>query len=164
MGLLGFGFRYTANELRRRRSRAILTALGLAAGVGLLIGLIGVSQGLSSAQAKVLSPLSSVGADVLVTRVAGRDHGARHRLPASVVVRRNRVPAGSAVAGGGGGGSSPAVARGAGPQPGRHAGTALQDNASLVTDLAKLGKPGQKFTRDFFLPATLLTFPQQAVT
>jgi hypothetical protein len=62
-----FPLRYTGNELRRRRGRTILTALGLAAG----IALIGVSQGLSRAQNKVLSPLSSVGSDILVTRVAG---------------------------------------------------------------------------------------------
>src|SRR4051794_32121621 len=68
---MNFPLRYSLNELRRRRSRAILTALGLAAGVGLLIVLIGVSQGLSQAQDKVLSPLSSVGSDILVTRVAG---------------------------------------------------------------------------------------------
>jgi ABC-type lipoprotein release transport system permease subunit len=34
----------------------------------------------------------------------------------------------------------------------------------VVTDLSKLGKAGTKFTHDFFLPATLLTFPQQAIT
>lgn len=156
--MVGFGLRYTANELRRRRSRAILTALGLAAGVGLLIGLIGVSQGLSKAQNKVLSPLSSVGADVLVTRVAG--------APASASGSPSPSPtpsAGNGRFGGGGGG----FFAGGGPGAALNQGDVqalLQDNSSLVTDLAKLGKPGQKFTRDFFLPATLLTFPQQAVT
>ena len=157
--MLGFGFRYTANELRRRRSRAILTALGLAAGVGLLIGLIGVSQGLSSAQSKVLSPLSSVGADVLVTRVAG----APTTTPSvSPTPSASAQPGGGRFGGGGGGG----FFAGGGPGAGLNQSDTqalLQDNASLVTDLAKLGKPGQKFTRDFFLPATLLTFPQQAV-
>src|SRR3954451_20589695 len=66
-----FQLRYVASELRRRAGRTILTALGLAAGVGLVIGIIGVSQGLDDAQQKVLSPLSKVGTDVLVTRVAG---------------------------------------------------------------------------------------------
>src|SRR4051812_14865244 len=66
-----FQLRYAASELRRRAGRTILTALGLAAGVGLVIGIIGVSQGLDDAQQKVLSPLSKVGTDVLVTRVAG---------------------------------------------------------------------------------------------
>ena len=66
-----FQFGYVFNELRRRLGRTILTALGLAAGVGLVIGIIGVSQGLDQAQAKVLAPLSSIGTDVLVTRVVG---------------------------------------------------------------------------------------------
>ena len=63
--------RYATDELRRRRSRTILTALGLAAGVGLVMGIVGVSQGLDQAQHKVLSPLSSVGTDILVTRTVG---------------------------------------------------------------------------------------------
>src|SRR5437870_239466 len=64
-------FSYAGNELRRRLGRTILTALGLALGVGLVIGIIGVSQGLDDAQNKVLAPLQSVGTDILVTRVAG---------------------------------------------------------------------------------------------
>ncbi|HVA99799.1 MAG TPA: hypothetical protein VNE42_00855 [Acidimicrobiales bacterium] len=59
---------YAFNELRRRIGRTIVTALGLAAGVGLVMGIIGVSQGLSDAQNKVLSPLGSVGTDIIVTR------------------------------------------------------------------------------------------------
>src|SRR3954454_18728223 len=66
-----FQLRYAASELRRRAGRTILTALGLAAGVGLVIGIIGVSQGLDDAQQNVLAPLKKVGTDVLVTRVAG---------------------------------------------------------------------------------------------
>src|SRR5947208_7131898 len=68
------GFRmlgYAGNELRRRMGRTLLTALGLAMGVGLVIGIIGVSQGLDDAQNHVLAPLQSVGTDILVTRVAG---------------------------------------------------------------------------------------------
>ena len=38
-----------------------------------------------------------------------------------------------------------------------------QENSNVVTDLSKLGKPGTRFTRDFFLSATLLSFPQEAV-
>jgi putative ABC transport system permease protein len=36
----------------------------------------------------------------------------------------------------------------------------LQANQSAITDLSKLGKPGQHFVHDFFLPGTQLTFPQ----
>src|SRR5437763_15174722 len=64
-----FQLRYVASELRRRAGRTILTALGLAAGGGLVIGIVGAAQRLDDAQAKVLSPLSKVGTDVLVTRV-----------------------------------------------------------------------------------------------
>ena len=162
--MAAFGLRYTANELRRRRGRAILTALGLAAGVGLLIGLIGVSQGLSAAQAKVLSPLSSVGADVLVTRVAGATTatGSTSASP-SPSPSPGRLGGGGFAGGGGFFGGGP----GGGPNAQLNQDdiqALLADNSALVTDLAKLGKPGQKFTRDFFLPATLLTFPQQAVS
>jgi ABC-type antimicrobial peptide transport system permease subunit len=34
----------------------------------------------------------------------------------------------------------------------------------VLTDLAKLGKPGTKFTHDFFVPGTLVTFPSDAIT
>jgi ABC-type lipoprotein release transport system permease subunit len=37
-------------------------------------------------------------------------------------------------------------------------------NSSVLTDLAKLGPPGTKFTHDFFVPGTLITFPSQAVS
>jgi putative ABC transport system permease protein len=37
----------------------------------------------------------------------------------------------------------------------------LQANQSAVTDLSKLGKPGDHFVHDFFLPGTQLTFPQK---
>jgi ABC-type antimicrobial peptide transport system permease subunit len=38
----------------------------------------------------------------------------------------------------------------------------IQANLSVVTDLSKLGKPGQHFVHDFFLPGTQLTFQQSA--
>ena len=63
-----FSLSYAWNELRRRAGRTIVTAIGLAAGVGLVMGIIGVSSGLSDAQNKVLSPLSTVGTDIIVTR------------------------------------------------------------------------------------------------
>ena len=36
----------------------------------------------------------------------------------------------------------------------------IQANQSVITDLSKLGKPGDEFVHDFFLPGTQLTFPQ----
>ena len=163
---MGFALRYTANELRRRRGRAILTALGLASGVGLLIGLIGVSQGLATAQDRVLSPLSSVGSDILVTRVAGATASTPGVAPspsASASADGNGRRGGFGGGGFGGGGFFGGGGGQAGALNQQDITALLQDNSALVTDLAKLGKPGQKFTRDFFLPATLLTFPQQAV-
>src|SRR3954469_15514136 len=71
-----FQLRYAASELRRRAGRTILTALGLALGVGLVIGIIGVSQGLEESQEQVLAPLKSVGTDILVPRVIGQSAGA----------------------------------------------------------------------------------------
>ena len=38
----------------------------------------------------------------------------------------------------------------------------IQANQSVITDLSKLGKPGQHFVHDFFLPGTQLTFQQTA--
>src|SRR3954447_12371064 len=59
---------FAAHELRRRRGRTVVTALGLASGVGLVMAIVGVSAGLDRAQADVLSPLRSGGTAVLVTR------------------------------------------------------------------------------------------------
>jgi ABC-type antimicrobial peptide transport system permease subunit len=59
---------YTLNELRRRSGRTILTALGLAIGVGLVVTVSALSTGLDRAQAKVLEPLTGVGTDLSVTR------------------------------------------------------------------------------------------------
>jgi ABC-type antimicrobial peptide transport system permease subunit len=155
-----FQLSYARRELRRRLGRTILTALGLALGVGLVIGIIGVSQGLDDAQHEVLRPLSSVGTDILVTRVVGdtsSSSGSSTSTTSTTVANRANGPD----AGPGGGGFFGG---------GRNSGLdqadaqALQnENKNVLTDLASLGKPGDKFTKDFFLSATLLSFPQQAV-
>ena len=59
---------YMFAELRRRRGRTFLTALGLAVGVGLVITVNALSSGLDQAQAQVLKPLTGVGTDMSVTR------------------------------------------------------------------------------------------------
>ena len=151
---------YVGNELRRRLGRTIVTALGLAAGVGLVIGIIGVSQGLDDAQAEVLAPLRSIGTDILVTRVVGAS--------STTGTTATPTPTASATPQSRGGGFF-----GIGPRGGGPGGTTalndedtkalLEENANLITDLSKLGKPGEKFTRDFFLSATLLSFPDEAV-
>jgi putative ABC transport system permease protein len=60
--------KYMLSELRRRRGRTFLTALGLAVGVGLVVTVSALSAGLDRAQRKVLEPLTGVGTDMSVTR------------------------------------------------------------------------------------------------
>ncbi len=146
---------YLLNELRRRWGRTIVTALGLAVGVGLVIGIIGLSQGLSEAQNAVLQPLSSIGTDILVTRVAG---------PTSTATTANTGPQN----GGGGGGffAGPVTGAGGAANATNAADTAalLAENSNVATDLSKLGPAGTRFTHDFFLSSTLLSFPSDALT
>ena len=63
-----FYLTYMLSELRRRSGRTILTALGLAIGVGLVVTSTALSRGLDDAQAKVLEPLTGVGTDMSVSR------------------------------------------------------------------------------------------------
>jgi ABC-type antimicrobial peptide transport system permease subunit len=141
---------YAWHELRRRFGRTLVTALGLAAGVGLVMSIIGVSDGLSSAQKSVLSPLGSVGTNVIVTRTV------------AATTNKNASSNSDKRSNGGGffarsfGGVSVASLNSAANA------TLLQNNSSVLTDLAKLGKPGTKFSHDFFLPGTLINFPNEA--
>ncbi len=65
-----FYLRYLRAELLRRRGRTILTLLGLAVGVGLVIAISSLSKGLDQAQAATLDPLAGIGTDLTVTRKA----------------------------------------------------------------------------------------------
>src|SRR5437867_1945009 len=71
-----FFVRYLGSELRRRRGRTILTVLGLALGVALVIVISALTRGLDRAQSKALDPLSSIGTDLTVTRAAQTDAAA----------------------------------------------------------------------------------------
>ena len=62
-----FYLRYLRNELLRRRSRTVLTLLGLGLGVALVVAISSVSKGLNSAQQKTLNPLADIGTDLTVT-------------------------------------------------------------------------------------------------
>ena len=174
-----FQFRYATSELRRRAGRTILTALGLAAGVGLVIGIIGISQGLHESQTKVLAPLSSIGTDVLVTRVAGEapSDGSTPASTTTTTTAPQQQQGGFAFGGPGGGGGGGGPGGGGGGRGGGFFGTGalgnlnstdaaalLNENDSVLTDLSKLGKPGDKFTHDFFVPDTLLSFPDAAIS
>jgi putative ABC transport system permease protein len=59
---------YMVSELRRRKGRTFLTALGLGLGIALVITVSALSSGLDRAQATVLKPLTGVGTDMTVTR------------------------------------------------------------------------------------------------
>lgn len=63
-----FTLTYVLSELRRRRGRTLLTALGLAVGVGLVVTVDALSAGLDRAQQTVLEPLTGLGTDMSVTR------------------------------------------------------------------------------------------------
>ena len=63
-----FFLSYGWSELRRRRGRTLLTAIGLGIGVGLVVAVNALSAGLDEAQDKVLAPLTGVGTDMTVTR------------------------------------------------------------------------------------------------
>src|SRR5262249_15279791 len=70
-----FYLRYLRNELLRRRTRTILTTLGLAVGVALVIVIASLARGLDKAQKKALDPLSSIGTDLTVTLAPQQDTG-----------------------------------------------------------------------------------------
>jgi ABC-type antimicrobial peptide transport system permease subunit len=146
---------YLLQELRRRWGRTLVTALGLAVGVGLVLGIIGLSQGLSEAQTAVLQPLSSIGTDILVTRVAtstATSNGAQNN-------QQNGGPQNN-----GGGGGFFGVNTGPNAANASDANALLAENSNVTTDLSKLGPAGTKFTHDFFLSSTLLSFPADALT
>jgi ABC-type antimicrobial peptide transport system permease subunit len=118
-----FYLRYLRAELVRRKGRTIVTLAGLALGVGLVIAIASLSNGLEEAQEATLDPLAGIGTDLTVTRAAPEGDGF------------------------GGGGRE-----------------LVEANSSVMTDLSKLGRPGERFVHDFFLPGTQLTFPQGQAT
>ncbi|WP_328468502.1 ABC transporter permease [Streptomyces sp. NBC_00448] len=63
-------FTYLRRELRRRRKAALVVALGLALGIGLVITVDSVSSGMDQAQGKVLKSLYGLGTDMTVTKAA----------------------------------------------------------------------------------------------
>lgn len=59
---------YLRRELRRRAKQAIVVALGLTVGIGLVLTVSATSAGVKSAQADVLHALYGVGTDMTVTK------------------------------------------------------------------------------------------------
>ena len=117
-----FYLRYIAAELRRRKGGTVLTALGLAVGVGLVVTVVALSKGLDEAQSKVLEPLTGVGTDMSVSRpIAGLGLGQR---------RASRRGAGAAA-----------------PQLSAKEQQELRkENGGARLGLQNLGKPGQHFS------------------
>jgi ABC-type antimicrobial peptide transport system permease subunit len=66
---------YLRAELVRRKGRTILTMLGLALGVGLVIAIASLSSGLERAQQATLDPLAGIGTDLTVTRSVPEESG-----------------------------------------------------------------------------------------
>jgi putative ABC transport system permease protein len=70
-----FYLAYLRSELVRRKARTILTMLGLAVGVALVIAISALARGLDRAQKTALDPLSSIGTDLTVTLSPRQDAG-----------------------------------------------------------------------------------------
>jgi ABC-type antimicrobial peptide transport system permease subunit len=130
-GPIVFYVRYIGAELRRRKGRTVLTALGLGVGVGLVVTVTALSNGLDDAQDEVLAPLTGVGTDMSVTR------------PLNVT----------------GSGSSQRFTPGGGP-PGAGLSQEEQDQLRRENGGARFGllnraKPGERFSEDRFVTAQL---------
>jgi ABC-type antimicrobial peptide transport system permease subunit len=130
-----FYLEYLFAEIRRRRGRTALTALGLAVGVGLVVMVGALSAGLDDAQEEVLKPLTGVGTDLSVSRpIAVPDEG-------------------DAAAG------DPFAALSAKEQR-----RLQQENKehNQTFNFGELGEPGERFSEDSFL-STDLSFPTREV-
>ncbi|MCX6363215.1 MAG: ABC transporter permease [Actinobacteria bacterium] len=68
-------FTYIYRELRRRHRQALLTALGLAVGVALVVAVSAYAGGVSNAQDEVLHSLYGVGTDITVSQTAKLGEG-----------------------------------------------------------------------------------------
>ena len=133
-----FYFRYIGAELRRRRARTLLTALGLAVGVGLVVTVTALSKGLDDAQDKVLKPLTGVGTDMSVTRPLN--------------VRGQGGDATFSAGPGGGPGGPPRLSQSEQQQ-------LRKENGPPRIGLVNRAKPGQKFSNDDFV-TTQLSFSE----
>jgi putative ABC transport system permease protein len=128
-----FYIRYIGAELGRRKGRTILTALGLAIGVGLVVTVSALSKGLDDAQDEVLKPLTGVGTDMSVTR------------PLSVS----------------GSGSSQSFSPGGRSQLSQSEQDQLRkENGPPRLGLVNRAKPGQRFSDDRFV-TTQLSFSEK---
>lgn len=132
-----FYVQYAFAELRRRSGRTVLTALGLGVGVGLVVCVGALSQGLDDAQDEVLKPLTGVGTDMSVTR------------PIEI-----------------GGDEGPQLGQGGGPGAGLSESERDQlreENGGARLGLTDLGEPGERFSDDRFASTAQLSFAESEV-
>ncbi|MGZ8794208.1 MAG: ABC transporter permease [Gaiellaceae bacterium] len=78
------------SELVGRRTRTVLTLVGLALGVALVITISGLARGLDRAQKTALNPLSTIGTDLTVTLSPQQDTGGFGRGGGGEVVQANQ--------------------------------------------------------------------------
>jgi hypothetical protein len=128
-----FYLSYMSSELRRRGGRTLLTALGLGVGVGLVVAVTALSDGLDRAQDEILQPLTGLGTDMSVTRPLDLDGN-----------------------GGGGGAAGLNLSK-------RERDQLEEENRRLDLDISELGEPGESFRRTEFLTTTQLSFPANEV-
>ena len=138
-----FYIRYMFSELRRRKGRTLLTALGLAVGIGLVVTVSALSQGLDDAQAMVLEPLTGVGTEMTVTR--------------PVTFTPPEESSGGTVAPGGRGGLGGGLSD-------EERALLEEENGSTRLGLQNLGEPGTTFSRDSFMSLSQLSFPATNVS
>jgi ABC-type antimicrobial peptide transport system permease subunit len=125
---------YLASELRRRKGRTFLTALGLGVGVGLVVTVSALSDGLDKAQDQVLEPLTGVGTDLSVAR------------PLDISDEEE------------GGGGDPFGNLGEEEQR-----RLREENGGGQVRLSNLGEPGDSFKRTDFVTTSQLSFPESEV-
>ena len=83
-------FTYIYRELRRRHRQALLTALGLAVGVALVVAVTAYAGGVSNAQDQVLHSLYGVGTDITVSQTAKLGEGGPQRFGMQPPERRRK--------------------------------------------------------------------------
>lgn len=133
-----FYLTYIVDELRRRRGRTILTSLGIAVGIGLVVTVSSLSNGIDRAQQEVLKPLTGVGTDASVTRpLLAEGDGERFSTGGNQLGR---------------------------PQlSSKERKLLIEENKSQRVPLTEMGDPGEKFETDRFISATQLSFPSKEV-
>jgi len=130
-----FYVKYLFSELRRRKGRTLLTAMGLGVGVGLVVAVSALSNGLDDAQSKVLDPLTGVGTDMTVSRpltVSGT--GSQQQFGGGQLSQSEREKLRKENGGGG-----------------------------VRFGLRDLGKPGEKFSSEQFVSGQQLSFASSEV-